>query len=87
MQLKKAASARGLKPVAAEAEAVMAENAAYWREGRVLRFALPVPLIAADGKMLKTYRLEDRPTTVPDEEGLQIEFSSEHRYILVSNDR
>ena len=65
----------------------MTEKAAYWTEGDILRFALPVPLISEDGAMLTAYELMDRPTTVPDEEGLQIVFRSEHKYILVNKQR
>ncbi len=48
---------------------------------------MPVPLVAADSKLLRVYRLESEPTTIPDAAGLQVLFVAPHRYIMVSADR
>lgn len=53
------ALARGMKPVYDSAESLLGEHAAYWVEnGNVLRFAIPVPIIPVEAKLLTAYRLE-----------------------------
>ena len=66
---------------------LLGAHAAYWTEDDVLRFALPVPLVAVGAKLLKAYRLEAEPTSVPDADGIQILFVAPHSHILVSADR
>lgn len=52
------ADARRMKPVFTSAEDLLTVDAAYWVEADVLRFAIPVPIIAKDGQMMEAYKLE-----------------------------
>lgn len=53
------AGARGMRPVFDSADVLLGEHAAYWIEnGNTLRFAIPVPIIPIEAKLLTAYRLE-----------------------------
>ncbi len=47
-----------MRPVFDLATELLSAKVVYWVEYDVLCFAIPVPIIAADGKMLAAYRLE-----------------------------
>lgn len=47
-----------MKPIFERADELLSTKAAYWVVGNELRFALPVPIIAHNARMLEAYRLE-----------------------------
>ncbi len=53
-----------MRPVLDSATELLSAKVAYWVEYDVLRFAIPVPIIAIDGKMLAAYRLESGENNV-----------------------
>lgn len=87
LQMKAKARAHRLKPVAVKADELLTQKATYWVNDEVLHFVLAVPLIHQDDELLTAYELIDRPTSVPDEKGLEVVFSAPHNYILVPNSR
>lgn len=52
------AASKHMKPVFDRAEDLLSAKAAYWVDGNVLRFALPIPIIAQNARLLQAYRLE-----------------------------
>ena len=79
---------KGLSVAFKRPSVLLGAHAAFWTEGDLLRFALPVPLVSAGSKdLLRVYRLETEPTTVPSAGGLQILYTAPHSHILVSSDR
>lgn len=82
------AKTKNLEAVFPRPDVLLGAHASFWVEGRTLRFAIPVPLVSARSKeLLKAYRLEDEPTSVPDLKGMQLLYSSPHCYIVVSHER
>jgi len=87
LQFKLMARNKGMEVVFHRPDVLLGAHAAYWTEGSVLRFAIPVPLVAAGAKLLRAYRLEAEPTTVPGSDGMQILYTSPHKILLVSPER
>ena len=58
LQFRKMAARRGTQLVFPTADSLLSSKASYWVEGDVLRFALQVPIVISDAKMLTAYRIE-----------------------------